>query len=102
MTTAGAQLQELAAQSPHVDVLRYEHKNLKFTLQHVNGHADSLAIGFLDCGLEPGDIVLSWLPDHFAEQVRVFHMLASIGFSLAWITTMSHYAGCGNCQRKRE
>jgi len=40
-----------------------------------------LAIGFLDCGLAPGDVVLSWLPDHFAEQVRVFHLLASIGLS---------------------
>jgi len=82
MTTAGAQLQELAAQSPHVDVLRYEHKNLKFTLQHVNGHADSLAIGFLDCGLEPGDIVLSWLPDHFAEQHILQFACSKAGLTL--------------------
>ena len=69
MTTAGAQLRELASQSPHVDVIRYEHKNQKFTLQHVDNHADSLASGLLDCGLVPGDVVLSWLPNHFAEQV---------------------------------
>ena len=66
---AGASLQKLAAEAPHVDVVRYEHKNLKFTLGHVDYHADSLAIGLLENGLVPGDVVLSWLPSHFAEQV---------------------------------
>jgi len=82
MTTAGAQLQELAAQSPHVDVIRYEHKNLKLTLQGVDGHADSLAIGFLDCGLAPGDVVLSWLPDHFAEQHILQFACSKAGLTL--------------------
>jgi non-ribosomal peptide synthetase component E (peptide arylation enzyme) len=70
-TTAGASLAELAAESPHVDVVRYEHKNLKLTLKGVDYNADALAAGLLDCGLVPGDVVLSWLPSHFAEQVCV-------------------------------
>jgi acyl-CoA synthetase (AMP-forming)/AMP-acid ligase II len=82
MTTAGAQLRELAAQSPHVDVIRYEHKNLKLTLQHVDSHADSLASGLLDCGLVPGDVVLSWLPNHFAEQHILQFACSKAGLTL--------------------
>lgn len=71
MSTAGAALSELASESPHVDVVRYEHKNLKLTLKGVDYNADSLAAGLLECGLIPGDVVLSWLPSHFSEQVCV-------------------------------
>lgn len=77
MTTAGQSLQQLAAESPHVDVIRYEHKNVKFTLRHVDRSADSLAMGLLDCGLAPGDVVLSWLPSHFAEQVSISHYVVA-------------------------
>lgn len=66
--SAGIALQSLAKQNPHVDVIRYEHKNVKFTMSHVNHFADALAIGFLDSGLQPGDKVLSWLPLHYSEQ----------------------------------
>lgn len=52
-----------------MEIVRYEHKNVKWTLKHVNYYADALACGFLDAGLQPGDVVLSWLPGHFAEQV---------------------------------
>lgn len=71
MSAAGAALETLAVESPHVDVVRYEHKNLKYTLKHVDHHAMSLAVGLLESGLAPGDAVLSWLPSHFAEEVRV-------------------------------
>lgn len=67
-TTAGQTLHALATENPHVDVVRYEHKNQKFTLKHVDYFADALAVGFLDTGLKPGDAVLSWLPQHFSEQ----------------------------------
>jgi len=66
--SAGHALRNLANQNPHVDVIRYEHKNVKFTMSHVNHFADSLAVGFLSSGLAPGDKVLSWLPLHFSEQ----------------------------------
>ena len=70
--SAGSALKNLAKESPHVDVIRYEHKNVKWTLNHVNHFADALATGFIDSGLKPGDVVLSWLPLHFAEQVRFY------------------------------
>ena len=60
----------LAAASPHVDVVRYEHKNVKWTLSHVDKNSEALAVGFIENGLRPGDVVLSWLPQHFGEEVR--------------------------------
>ncbi len=66
---AGNTLEQLAADSPHIDVVRYEHKNVKYTLKHMDHHSMSLAVGLLHSGLAPGDAVLSWLPSHFAEEV---------------------------------
>lgn len=68
--TAGNALAALAQDNPHKDVLRYKHKNVKWSFKHVDEHSDSLAVGFLEQGLQPGDVVLSWLPTHFAETVR--------------------------------
>lgn len=67
--SAGDALARLATDHPHVEVIRYEHKNVKWTLKHVNYYSDALACGLVDAGLQPGDVVLSWLPLHFAEQV---------------------------------
>ena len=69
-TSAGAALASLAAANPHVDVVRYEHKNVKWTLGHVDRSSEALAVGFIENGLRPGDVVLSWLPQHFGEEVR--------------------------------
>jgi len=74
-TTGGATLAELRASSPHVDVVRYEHKNRTWSLNHVDYYATAMAIGFIDAGLRPSDVVLSWLPDHFSEQVRVLQQV---------------------------
>lgn len=81
-TSAGASLAQLAAESPHVDVVRYEHKNLKLTLKGVDYNADALAVGLLDCGLAPGDVVLSWLPSHFAEQHILQFACSKAGLTL--------------------
>lgn len=75
--SAGTALSVLASQNPHVDVIRYEHKNLKWTLKNVDKNSDALAIGLLDQGFTKGDVVLSWLPDHFAEQVSFYHNVLS-------------------------
>jgi hypothetical protein len=69
---AGSALSRLAADHPHMEIVRYQHKNVKWTLKHVDYYSDALACGFLDAGLQPGDVVLSWLPEHFAEQVSSF------------------------------
>lgn len=68
-STAGQTLAKLAAENPYVEVVRYEHKNVKWTLKHVEHYSDALATGLLEDGLRPGDVMLSWLPDHFAESV---------------------------------
>jgi hypothetical protein len=65
----GLQLKELATENPYKDVVRYEHKNRKWNLQHVDHYSEALAIGLLETGLQPGDVVLSWLPAHFSESV---------------------------------
>lgn len=69
--SAGDALARLASDHPHQEIIRYEHKNVKWTLKHVNYYSDALACGLVDAGLQPGDVVLSWLPSHFAEQVSV-------------------------------
>ncbi len=60
---------------PHQEIIRYEHKNVKWTLKHVHYYSDALACGLVDAGLQSGDVMLSWLPMHFAEQVSVYFNL---------------------------
>mmetsp|Transcript_14904 Transcript_14904/g.21264 ORF Transcript_14904/g.21264 Transcript_14904/m.21264 type:complete len:315 (+) Transcript_14904:35-979(+) len=64
----GQALAKLAQDRPEMDVIRYHHKNFKWSFKHVEFFSDCLATGFLDQGLAPGDVVLSWLPSHFSEQ----------------------------------
>jgi hypothetical protein len=64
----GQALAKLTEERPEMDVLRYHHKNVKWSFKHVEFFSDCLATGFLDQGLAPGDVVLSWLPSHFSEQ----------------------------------
>jgi hypothetical protein len=66
--TAGDTLTEVRKLNPHKEILRYEHKNVKWTMKHVDDFSEMLAIGFLETGLTKGDAVLSWLPDHWSEQ----------------------------------
>lgn len=70
-SSAGSTLKALAAENPYKDVVRYEFKNRKWTLQHVDFYSESLACGLLENGLQPGDVILSWLPAHFSESVRL-------------------------------
>jgi hypothetical protein len=68
-STGGSTLTQMAKENPYKDVVRYEHKNRKWNLQHVDFYSEALAIGLLENGLQPGDVVLSWLPAHFSESV---------------------------------
>ena len=68
--SGGSILTNLATENPYKDVVRYEFKNRKWNLQHVEFYSEALAIGLLENGLQPGDVVLSWLPAHFSESVR--------------------------------
>jgi hypothetical protein len=67
--SGGHQIAALTDANPNIDAVRYTHKNRTWTTQHVQYYSEALAIGLLENGLAPGDVVLSWLPDHFSEQV---------------------------------
>jgi hypothetical protein len=69
--SGGSLLSQLATENPYKDVVRYEFKNRKWNLQHVDYYSEALAIGLLENGLQPGDVVLSWLHPHFSESVSV-------------------------------
>ena len=68
--SGGQQLEALSSDFPHKDVVRYEHKNRTWTLQHVHYYSEALAIGLMENGFQAGDVVLSLLPPHLSEQVR--------------------------------
>ena len=68
-TCGGSLLTQLAKENPYKDVVRYEFKNRKWNLQHVDFYSEAVAVGLLETGLQPGDVVLSWLPAHFSESV---------------------------------
>ncbi len=68
-SSGGSLLTQLAKENPYKDVVRYEFKNRKWNLQHVDFYSEALAVGLLETGLQPGDKVLSWLPAHFSESV---------------------------------
>ena len=71
----GQWLSSLTQENPHINVVRYHHKNRVWTLQHVEYYSEALAIGFVETGLKQGDVVLSWLAQHFSEQVRIYVLL---------------------------
>jgi non-ribosomal peptide synthetase component E (peptide arylation enzyme) len=73
-SAGGQKLASMTAENPHVDVVKYEHKNRTWTLNHVDYFSKALAIGLTENGLQPGDVVLSWLPNHFSEQASTHSM----------------------------
>ncbi|EEC47901.1 predicted protein [Phaeodactylum tricornutum CCAP 1055/1] len=87
-TAVGAQLQALTTEYPHLDVVRYEHKNRVWSLQHVQYYSDALAIGLMENNLQPGDVVLSWLPEHFSEQMVLQFACAKSGLVLYTLDPM--------------
>ena len=69
-TAGGQQIAQMSLENPNLDVVRYTHKNRTWSTQHVQYYSEAVAIGLLETGLQSGDVVLSWLPEHFSEQVR--------------------------------
>jgi hypothetical protein len=68
----GHYLKTLVADNPYTDVVQYEHQNRTFTVNDIEKNAEALAIGIAENGLQTGDVVLSYLPERFNEQVRVW------------------------------
>jgi len=81
-TSGGSLLTKLATDNPYKDVVRYEHKNRKWNLQHVDYYSEALAIGLLENGLQPGDVVLSWLSPHFSESMIIQFACSKSGLIL--------------------
>ena len=78
VAAGGQELGHLTSSMPHLDVVRYQHKNRVWSLNHVNYYSEALAIGLLENGLQKGDKILSWLPDHFSEQVSPVYPAVSL------------------------
>jgi len=81
-TSGGSLLTKLAKDNPYKDVVRYEHKNRKWNLQHVDYYSEAVAIGLLENGLKPGDVVLSWLSPHFSESMVIQFACSKSGLIL--------------------
>jgi hypothetical protein len=77
-SSGGSMLAALRAENPHTDVVQYHHKNRTWSIHHVDYYSEALAIGLAENGLIAGDVVLSWLPQHFADQVRTVQYSTSI------------------------
>lgn len=75
---AGQILTQLATDHKYAEAIRYDWKNVKWTYHHIDYFSDALATGLIETGIAPGDVVLSWLPLHFSEQVRLSKTLVSI------------------------
>lgn len=82
LSGGGNCLAALASEWPHVDVVRYTHKNRIWTLNHVHYYSEAFAIGLVETGLQPGDVVLSWLPAHFSETMVLQFACAKAGMIL--------------------
>jgi hypothetical protein len=67
----GEILLNLTKENPYKDAVRFDWKNQKYTYEALNFNSMAIATGFLETGLQPGDVCLSWLPLHFAEHVRI-------------------------------
>mmetsp|Transcript_2700 Transcript_2700/g.3196 ORF Transcript_2700/g.3196 Transcript_2700/m.3196 type:complete len:313 (+) Transcript_2700:62-1000(+) len=73
--SGGQAVAKIADEFPHMDAVRFLHKNQKFAFKDVDTNAEEIACGFCEQGFQPGDIVLSWIPNHFSEQVRRLEFL---------------------------
>jgi hypothetical protein len=70
-SVGGDMIRALKKENPHVEAVQYEHKTQKFTVAHVDYFSEAIAVGLVENGLIPGDVVLHWLPKHFAETVNI-------------------------------
>jgi non-ribosomal peptide synthetase component E (peptide arylation enzyme) len=84
----GHYLKTLVADNPYTDVVQYEHQNRTFTVNDIEKNADALAIGIAENGLQSGDVVLSYLPEHFNEQVRAVFLSSMFRLVLFFLTIL--------------
>jgi len=80
--SGGQAVAKIADEFPHMDAVRFLHKNQKFAFKDVDTNAEEIACGFCEQGFQPGDIVLSWIPNHFSEQTILEFACSKAGFIL--------------------
>lgn len=78
----GLRISQMKEENKHVSVVRYEHKNRTWTVHHVDYFSIALAIGFLDAGFLPGDVVLSCMPEHWSESMVLQFACSKAGMIL--------------------
>jgi hypothetical protein len=66
----GDYIKLLVADNPYLDVVQYTHRNRFFSVRTIDYNAEALAIGIVENGFIPGDIILSYLPEHLNETVN--------------------------------
>ena len=82
----GLRIGQLKEENKHINVVRYEHKNRTWTVHHVDYFSEAMAIGFLDAGFIPGDVVLSTMPEHWSETVREKKDHVGFGYEMSSIS----------------
>lgn len=58
-----AKLDEVTAELPMKEAVRYKKGNLKWTRSDVKKHSEALACGLLELGCKAGDTIAMWLPE---------------------------------------
>jgi fatty-acyl-CoA synthase len=79
--TIGANLERTVERVPDAEALVSVHQGLRFTYAELDEMIDLVARGLLDYGLEPGDRLGIWSPNH-AEWVFTQYATAKIGVIL--------------------
>lgn len=67
----GDYIRLLKKDNEYLDVVQYTHKNVIYNTSHIDYHSEAIAIGITENGLIPGDVVLTFLPPHLCETVRI-------------------------------
>src|SRR5450631_1108030 len=79
--TIGANIERTVKRVPDAEALVSVHQGLRFTYAELNEMIDLVARGLLDYGLQPGDRLGIWSPNH-AEWVFTQYATAKIGVIL--------------------
>ena len=67
--SGGQLLSKHAEETPFKNAIRFDHKNHKFDFREMEKWSTYLACGLTEQRFQVGDVILSWLPQHFSEQV---------------------------------
>lgn len=84
-----ARVDEVLAEIPMKEAVRYKKGNLKWTRSDVKSHSEALACGLIELGCKAGDTIAIWLPEcsekHVAQlaAARIGMLVAEVDPKLA-------------------